>query len=79
MGLAATGLVYAGSDGNCGLGCALAFVVGAGAGVVSAVALDAALLARKDGEKKEKTSSASIVPTGSARSDRVELGLAGTF
>lgn len=79
MGLAATGLAYAGSDGECGLGCALAFVVGAGAGVVSAVALDAAVLARKDADKKEKTSSASIVPTGTARSDRVELGLAGTF
>lgn len=83
VGITATALVYAASDGQrCDLGCALAFVVGAGAGVVSAVVVDATVLARKDVKKTEKTSTAptaSIVPTGNAHRDRVELGLAGTF
>lgn len=65
-------------NGRCEFGCGFTgLFVGAGIGIVSAIAIDAAALARKDVRKTQKGSA--IVPTGSARGDRVELGVAGTF
>lgn len=80
LGLAlAGGLIDAGANnGRCEFGCGMGgAIIGGGIGIVSAVVLDAAVLARKDVKRTEK--SASLVPMGSARGDRVEVGLAGTF
>lgn len=73
----AGGLIEAGATdcrSYCGLG---GGIVGFGVGIVTAMVIDSAVLARKDVVKK--TEKPTIVPTGNARADRLEFGIAGTF
>lgn len=66
------------SDGRCELSCGVVgAVVGFGLGIVTAIAIDAAVLARKEVPRTEKK--ATVVPTGFAASGRMELGVVGTF